>query len=616
MRRRGRRACRRRRVRLLALRASALGLLGETAEALSSATASVDLAQQIGDDSALATAHIAFANVVTGTRRETHLAQAGAAAERAGDVVQLARVLVNQADALLREARYQQAVEASDRAVRVAERGAPPGLLMTALCNSGDALLRTGSLDAASFQFERALETGRAAGLGRMAMGLWGRAEIHRERGQDAQAFAAYEEAIEIASSADDLQVLVPSLTGLSRLFLTIGDPAGARAHAEQAESVASAEYLAHALAARGWVAFAEGDVRLSAERAEQAARAARDVHASDALAESLVLTAAVTANPAEARALRAQALGLWDRAGAQLQGDRVRLLIGRCAGADPADRAQARAAARRLRDAGVRLADGHSVVPPDSPSGSVRISVLGGFEVVVDGEAVALPAWKSRQARTLVKILVARRGRVVPRLELRELIWSDDDFERTAHRLSVLLSVVRSLLDPAKVFPTDHYIRAAPAGICLDLDHVQVDVEEFLTDAAHVLALDPGHSAIAALAEVEGAYVGDVLAEDIYDDWAEPLREQARTAWLHVLARLAAASRAGGDFERATTALVRLIGETPRRTVPPGVGQDPRGVRPPRRGQTGVRKVDCCDAIHRCAAAGSGRADATLTRQ
>ena len=143
-------------------------------------------------------------------------------------------------------------------------------------------------------------------------------------------------------------------------------------------------------------------------------------------------------------------------------------------------------------------------------------------------------------------------------------MIWSDDDFERTAHRLSVLLSVVRSLLDPAKVFPTDHYIRAAPAGICLDLDHVQVDVEEFLTDAAHVLALDPGHSAIAALAEVEGAYVGDVLAEDIYDDWAEPLREQARTAWLHVLARLAAASRAGGDFERATTALVRLIGADP----------------------------------------------------
>jgi len=549
-------------VHVLALRANALGLLGESAEAV--AVQALEIAQQIGDDGALAAAHIAAANASTGTRRDTHLTQAAAAAERAGDLVQLARVLVNQADALLRDAQYDRAVDVAVRAVRAAERGGPPGLLMTALCNAGDALLRTGDLDAAAFQFERALDTGRAAGLGRMAMGLWGRAEVHRERGHDEEGAAAYEEAIEIASAKGDLQVLVPSLTGLSRLLLACGDAAGARARAERAEALASPELSPLALVARGWAAVVEGDVTLARDRADEAARVAREARASDTLAESLVLAAAVCADPVDGRAPLGQALALWDRAGARLPADRVRVSLGGLPGADPAERARARAAARRLRDAGVRLADGHSIAPAPSPAAAVTIAVLGGFDVAVDGAVIALPAWKSRQARTLVKILVARRGRVVPRLELRELIWSDDDFERTAHRLSVLLSVVRSLLDPAKAFPADHYIRAAPAGICLDLDHVRVDVEEFLHDAAHVLALEPGGDAVAALAEVEAAYRGDVLAEDVYDDWAEPLREQARTAWLQVLGRLAVSARAGGDVEQATTALVRLIGADP----------------------------------------------------
>ena len=271
-------------VQVLALRANALGLLGESAEAV--AAEALEIAQQIGDDGALAAAHIAAANASTGTRRDTHLTQAAAAADRAGDVVQLARVLVNQADALLRDARYDRAVDVAVGAVRAAERGGPPGLLMTALCNAGDALLRTGDLDAAAFQFERALDTGRAAGLGRMAMGLWGRAEVHRERGHDEQGAAAYEEAIEIASAKGDLQVLIPSLTGLSRLLLARGDAAGGRAQAERAEALASPELRPLALVARGWAAVVDGDVALARDRADEAARVARAARASDTLAE------------------------------------------------------------------------------------------------------------------------------------------------------------------------------------------------------------------------------------------------------------------------------------------------------------------------------------------
>ena len=76
---------------------------------------------------------------------------------------------------------------------------------------------------------------------------------------------------------------------------------------------------------------------------------------------------------------------------------------------------------------------------------------MLGGFEVRVGGEPVPLPAWRSRQARTLVKVLASRRGRPVTRDSLCELIWPDDDPAKTGHRLSVLLATVRGVLDPAR---------------------------------------------------------------------------------------------------------------------------------------------------------------------
>jgi two-component SAPR family response regulator len=76
---------------------------------------------------------------------------------------------------------------------------------------------------------------------------------------------------------------------------------------------------------------------------------------------------------------------------------------------------------------------------------------------------------WQSRKARDLLRILVARRGRPVPRGELCELLWPEDDQARTGHRLSVLLSIVRGVLDPAKAFANDHYLVADQSSIALE---------------------------------------------------------------------------------------------------------------------------------------------------
>jgi DNA-binding SARP family transcriptional activator len=173
----------------------------------------------------------------------------------------------------------------------------------------------------------------------------------------------------------------------------------------------------------------------------------------------------------------------------------------------------------------------------------AVHIRSLGVFAVIRGGEAVPAGAWQSKKARDVVKILVTRRGRPITREALIETLWPEQDPQRTSNRLSVALGTARWVLDPERRFPPDTFIRADRYSARLDLDHVSVDVERFLALAGEGIAcyrsgrLD---EAAAVLERAEAAYTGEFLEEDIYDDWAEPLREESQALYDVVACALA----------------------------------------------------------------------------
>jgi DNA-binding SARP family transcriptional activator/tetratricopeptide (TPR) repeat protein len=552
-----------------ACRASALGALGESTRSAELAAQAVTRATAIGSDRALAAAHLAAAYTAAGVRRDEHLAEALAAAERANDVLAQARILTNQVDGLLRQARYPQALDLARQAVRAAERAGLLGLLVTALCNAGDALLQLGEFHDAAMNFERAVRTSRRVGLNRTAMGLWGVAEVHRRCGRREQARAVFDEVVDLAREAGDVQVLVPALTGLSRLLLDgpRSELTLARTLIEEAQRVAPARLACLAQVGAGWVALTAGDLAAAREAASEAVRAARTGRRMDHLADALELAAAVSAEPAVTRSMLLEAEAIWRRAGADPSADRITMLVGRLPGASGDERSAGKAATQRLSSRGVKQVDTDPLEAADGATAPVQIRVLGGFEVVVGGRAVPFPAWRSKQARTLMKILVARRGRPVLRAELCELLWPDSDPTRTAHRLSVLLSVVRTVLDPQHLWPVDHYLRADPLGLSLDLTHVTVDAEGLLRDAGHARRLIGEAETAQArqiLLDVDQLYRGTAFEEDPAEEWAWGLREDVRAVWLRSLRDLADLCRAGGDLRQAATVLIRLLGEDP----------------------------------------------------
>ena len=217
--------------------------------------------------------------------------------------------------------------------------------------------------------------------------------------------------------------------------------------------------------------------------------------------------------------------------------------------------------ARERVQRLARRLAYG---VPPDrEEQGDLAIRSLGAFRVFRHGVPVAATAWQSKKARTLLKILVARRGRSTPRDVLMEVLWPEEDPAKLTNRLSVALATARGVLDPSKRHPAEHFIAADKDAMRLDLEHVAIDIEDFLRRAQDELALERKQrtdEAMAALAEAKALYVGDFLEEDLYEDWAAGLREEARASYIAIARTLAGHSLEAGEHDAAIRYYLRVL--------------------------------------------------------
>jgi DNA-binding SARP family transcriptional activator len=316
---------------------------------------------------------------------------------------------------------------------------------------------------------------------------------------------------------------------------------------------------LVRALLSRGRVALRDPG-RATADPSAEAIASARSAAAEArvrrdraGLAEALELEADAVGDRGAALALLDEAVQLWRDLGAPVAAARTELRRADLAGEPQPARSievlrRAGAGVTRMPEPGGGYGD-----PAAAPS--VAIRTLGGFEVSRGDRTVTLAEWGSRKARDLLKILITRRRQHVPREELEELLWPAEEPGRATRRLSAALSTLRAVLDPQHGQPAGWVVAGDRSAIWLELEHVALDVDDFLTTAAAGLELEShaAPQAADALRAAESAYRGDFLVEDAFEDWSAALREECRQAYssvAHALARLASA-----DGDHAATA-------------------------------------------------------------
>jgi DNA-binding SARP family transcriptional activator len=553
---------------LLAWVASAHRRLGNGEEARLLAQRALAAAVAANDDRALAAAHTAVALIPSAEGGATaHLKTALAAATRGGDIHQETRIRINAASDLLEQCAYADSIRELGVALASAELAGFTSLAALALMNRGLARWCLGQLDEASRDYEAAVNLYRSAGSQELSYALIGRGDVHRERGHIELARAAYEEGLALAEVTGDRQALVPALYQLSKV-VAADAPAEAALLADRAVGFGWPDQ-AWALNAKGWIAHMRGDVPTALAASREAAAIARQLEDWYGLAEALELQGLSASDPQTSISQFEAALAIWRRLGNELHEAGTELAIGRFTGGRQG-RLMAEAAELRLRAMGIQP-------NPVGPAGlitavagraaePVSVRSLGGFGVARFGDPVALPAWQSKKARDLLKMLVARRGRPVTRDELFEQLWPDEP-DSTGNRLSVALSILRGVLDPTKRFDADHFVTTDRTAIWLNLDSVAIDVEAFMVAVEHAAGLrrqGRTEAAIDALHVAEATYTGDFLEENPYDDWTVGLREQVRAAYLDTARALAADADRRHDHAASVRFRLRILERDP----------------------------------------------------
>jgi DNA-binding SARP family transcriptional activator/TolB-like protein len=194
--------------------------------------------------------------------------------------------------------------------------------------------------------------------------------------------------------------------------------------------------------------------------------------------------------------------------------------------------------------------------VPP-----ALEIHTFGRFRVFVDGAEVEEQSWTRKKAKVLLKLLAIAPRHEAHREQLIESLWPDTSPDAGLNNLHKLIHALRRTLEPNLrqgaasrfLLTQDQVVALAPAPA------VWIDLDEFETLAAEGLQGGRTEPLEAALALSQG----DLLQEDMYDDWASLRREQARLLLHKVIDRLASAWEAS-DPRKATQLLQRLVASNP----------------------------------------------------
>ena len=537
------------RARVLAGLSVAHWRLGERLHARMRAEEAEAAATESEDAGALALAHLAqgLALSLDGEPAAVseHYALGARYATQGGDRQLCARFDANRSHHLLADAQYVEAAAVAGRACEGARATGSAVVEEVALTNQAEALLRLGRLDEAVGSCEAVSALSARLGTARTAGALVVLAAVHQRRGAPEQARAALEHAASLSRRGQGDRQVRPIALGALATLLAADEPTLAAALAEEALEHSSGSGVLPALLAVGRVASARGEIDRAREMAERAVSQARRRRERAWLAEALELRASldpVTSGSADLR----EAYRIWQEADAQHDADRVVLRLASATDSTARERTAARVAAARQT---VELS---TIGPPSR----VTIRTFGRFEVVVGGEPVPPEAWQSKRARDLLRALVARHGRAVPRSELCEAMWPDEDADTLAHRLSTLLSILRGVLGPESIV-------ADRESVMLDKEVVDVDAVDLLEAVSAAVSLHRDGSPLLArevLSSSLPAHTDEPFASTPYDDQVRDLREEVRAAYLSGLRLLAELCRDAGDADEAIMWLRSLL--------------------------------------------------------
>ncbi len=190
------------------------------------------------------------------------------------------------------------------------------------------------------------------------------------------------------------------------------------------------------------------------------------------------------------------------------------------------------------------------------NPPALLKIKLLGQFKLTIDNQNIPLSQWKSSKALMILKYLAANRQKgFIPREVLIEMLWPEQDMQKTSSRFNMAMSALRKTLEPqlAPKAPSLYIERKKDMYALYQDTRINIDVEVFAqTIAIAQKEESTSKKGLATYLTALSIYKGKFLAEDLYEEWCIQQREQFSTDYLKMLKEIIAIYEAQKDLEKS----------------------------------------------------------------
>jgi predicted ATPase/DNA-binding SARP family transcriptional activator len=205
-------------------------------------------------------------------------------------------------------------------------------------------------------------------------------------------------------------------------------------------------------------------------------------------------------------------------------------------------------------------LKSGHAAgiagrVPVEAPR-PLEIGLLGGFRVLVGAQAVPDTVWRQKRAAAIVKLLALEPAHVQLREQIIDTLWPELDPDAAANNLRVALHHARQGLQAIGATPGTFLSRDGDAISLGPPELVSVDIDRFMAAVKRAWNSPDPEATKAAL----DRYGGDLLPEDLYEDWASGQRTALRASYRTLLRRLAQVHEQRDEIGQAIAAQQQLL--------------------------------------------------------
>lgn len=192
----------------------------------------------------------------------------------------------------------------------------------------------------------------------------------------------------------------------------------------------------------------------------------------------------------------------------------------------------------------------------------ALEIRLFGRFRIAVNGVTVEERVWTRRKSKTLIKLLALQPQHRLHRDQVLEFLWPEQEPDAALNNLHKTIHAARRALEPTLKSGADsEFILTQDQQVLLHGSMgLWIDVEEFERRASQALKAKDTAICESALQ----LYQGDLLSEDIYEDWAAARREQLKMLHRQLLKHLAELHQTRGDYQQSIERYNQLAADDP----------------------------------------------------